>query len=413
MKSTLRPKILIALTIAVASVTAHGTDIILHSFTDTSTDGDQPHGALTFDGTSLYGMTVVAGPGGGGIVYRINPDGSGFNIVHGFVPNSPSGGWRPNGSLALNGTALYGMTRHGGGVNRGDIFTVNTDGSGYNVLHAFSGTPNDGEMAVGSLTLSNTILYGMTSTGGSSGFGTVFSLNTDGSAYQVLHSFVGTAGDGKSPNFGKLTLANSKLYGTTVTGGASNSGTIYSMNTDGTGFSLVHSFVGGVSEGRYPYSSDLTLIGSQLYGMTGLGGSNDLGTVFRINLDGTNFTMLHSFSGTSSDGSSPYGSVTSFGSKLYGTTRQGGTNNAGTVFSINLDGSGFSLLNSFTWTPNDGAFPEGDVIGIGSALYGVTTQGGVGSDFGTVFAIPVVPEPASVSLLGLGALLLAARRRSA
>ena len=84
-----------------------------------------------------------------------------------------------------------------------------------------------------------------------------------------------------------------------------------------------------------PYGS-LTLSGSTLYGMTAGGGSNNFGTAFQMNTNGTDFTLLHTFTGGGSDGSFPYGSLTLDGSTLYGMTGFGGVNNLGTVFSIGV-----------------------------------------------------------------------------
>jgi uncharacterized repeat protein (TIGR03803 family) len=116
----------------------------------------------------------------------------------------------------------------------------------------------------------------------------------------------------------------------TARGGSSDVGTIFKINTDGTGFTLLHEFSG--SDGAYPGSGGLTLEGSTLYGTTAEGGSNDRGTVFQINTDGTGFTLLHEFSG--SDGAWPHGSLTLDGATLYGMTLYGGSFGSGTVFSI-------------------------------------------------------------------------------
>jgi uncharacterized repeat protein (TIGR03803 family) len=96
------------------------------------------------------------------------------------------------------------------------------------------------------------------------------------------------------------------------------------------------------------------------------------------------------------------------GSTLYGTTTQGGSSNLGTVFQINTDGSGFSLLHEFSGS--DGGSPQDDLTLFGSTLYGTTLFGGSG-DYGTVFSI-AVPEPRVSPLLlaGVGAFGLLLRR---
>ena len=86
--------------------------------------------------------------------------------------------------------------------------------------------------------------------GGSSGFGTVFAVNTDGTAFTNLHSFTApppypnnTNIDGAHPQAGLILLGNI-LYGTAYDGGSSGFGTVFAVHTDGTGFTNLHSFTG-------------------------------------------------------------------------------------------------------------------------------------------------------------------------
>ena len=78
------------------------------------------------------------------------------------------------------------------------------------LLHTFTGSY--GGYPVGSLIVSNATLYGMTLSG-------VFKMNTNGSGYTNLHSFGGFAGNAQSPH-AALTLSGTNLYGMTVEGGA-------------------------------------------------------------------------------------------------------------------------------------------------------------------------------------------------
>ena len=162
----------------------------------------------------------------------------------------------------------------------------------------------------------------------------MYSINSDGSGFQVLHSFTSTgpAPDGANPKFG-LTHVGLTLFGTTYLGGFNN-GTVFSIKTDGSGFQVLHSFAFTGQDGG-PLSSGLTLVGSTLFGTTYYGGGNNgPGTVYSIKTDGSDFQVVHSFAG--SDGAQPIGNLTLVGSTLFGTTLYGGTNNVGTIFSILL-----------------------------------------------------------------------------
>src|SRR5271166_2015332 len=112
-------------------------------------------------------------------------------------------------------------------------------------LYSFTGGI-DGASPVGTLILSSNTFYGTAAFGGRSGHGSVFALNTDGTGFTNLHSFTATSGthntnsDGASPQAGLL-LSRNALYGTTEEGGNSGNGMVFAVNTNGTGFTNLHS----------------------------------------------------------------------------------------------------------------------------------------------------------------------------
>ena len=117
------------------------------------------------------------------------------------------------------------------------------------------------------------------------------------------------------------------------------------MNTDGTGFQNIH-FFGLSGDGKSPRPG-LTIAAGRLHGTTSKGGAKGLGTVFSMDLQGTEHRVLHSFTGSLSDGSSPQGSVLLLDGALYGMTQAGGASGRGVVFKIGIDGSGFQVIQSF------------------------------------------------------------------
>jgi uncharacterized repeat protein (TIGR03803 family) len=244
----------------------------------------------------------------------------------------------------------------------------------------------------------------MTSQGGAADVGSAFTIGADGTGFGLLHSFTGTAADGGSPGFSSLVVSGPTLFGMTGSGGAAGLGTIFRVNADGTGFGLMHSFGAVAGDGERPFAS-LTLSGSTLYGMTRQGGDG-VGTIFKINTDGTGYDILHSFDGGPNDGANPVVDLLLVGSTLYGTTPLGGASNLGTLFRINTDGTGYSVLRSFAGGPGEPANPGG-LTTDGSTLYGISGAGGA-NNLGTIFSIPV-PEPSSF-LLAAGGLALLARR---
>ena len=391
---------------------ARAATTVLHNFIGGISDGATPEGSLTLSGTKLYGMTSSGGFGNG-VIFSMNTDGTGFRLLNIFGQSDT--GIQPYGSLTLSDTKLYGMTQEGGGSNRGEIFSTNTDGSGFRILHTFTAATTDGALPYASLTLSGTKLYGMTANGGSNDRGTVFGMNVDGSGFSLLRSFSGA--DGANPQ-GSLTLSGTKLFGMTTQGGTRGAaGTIFSMNTNGTGHTVLHSFGVDALDGYFAPGS-LTLSGSKLYGMTTSGGSANSGTIFAMNLDGSGYTMLHSFAGGAGDGAYPSGSLTLVGTTLLGMTLRGGATNSGALFGIGTDGSGFQLLDSFAGAPADGANPRYGHLTLSDnklTVYGMTRSGG-SADQGVIFsrAIGSVPEPGTwITGIALCLSALLSRRRNA
>ena len=200
----------------------------------------------------------------------------------------------------------------------------------------------------------------------------------------ALHSFPTVADASAHP--GTLTLMGASLYGMTEFGGANNTGTVFKIDTNGANFSLLHTFNG--TDGAMP-SGLLTAQGPVLYGATAYGGGHS-GTVFKLKADGSAFATLHVFNGGSNDGAKPcvYGGVILSGAQLYGATAAGGANNLGTLFrlSTNSDVFGYTLLHHFSGGAADGAKPWGQLVLAGGILYGTSTEGG-SHNGGAVFKI--------------------------
>ncbi len=356
----------------------------LYSFTG----GGFPYAGLILSSNTLYGTAALGGSSGIGSVFAVHTDGTGFTNLYNFTDGSD--GAEPEGSLILSGNTLYGTAESGGGSGNGTVFAVNTDGTGFRTLHSFNFTdPADGAEPVAGLILSGNTLYGTAAQGGSSGNGTVFAINIDGTGFRTLHSF--NISDGAEP-FAGLILSGNTLYGTTVYGGKwgpgnSGDGTVFAVSTDGTGFTNLYDFTGG-NDGGYPLAG-LILLDNTLYGTASIGGSSGYGTVFAINTDGTSFTTLYSFTAlnnsTNSDGASPQAGLLLLGNLLYGTAVGGGSSGNGTVFAVNTDGTYFTNLHNFSGG-SDGAEPEAGLILSGNTFYGTASIGG-SSGNGTVFSL--------------------------
>jgi uncharacterized repeat protein (TIGR03803 family) len=350
-----------------------------------------------------HGTPIVAfGPNisaGCSAVHVFGGGNAGYDPASGGTTNSD--GIHPQAALTVSGNRLYGVMSGGGNGGSGTIFAVNTDGSGFTNLYNFSAPPmmyytnGDGEWPRARLVLSGNTLYGAASSGGTGGGtsfmgeGTLFKINTDGSGFATLFNFPDGSGGGTIPN--GLVLSGSTLYGTTASGGSAYNGTVFKIATDGSGFTRIHDFSASAynpssgsetnGDGASPQAA-LVLSGNTLYGTASGGGSGGGGTVFKLGTNGLGFAVLHNF--TNSDGSGPSAELMLSGGMLYGTTEAGGSGNDGTVFKINTDGSGFAVLHNFN--NSDGTRPYGGLILSGGTLYGTTESGGSGGS-GTIFAV--------------------------
>ncbi|HTS19671.1 MAG TPA: choice-of-anchor tandem repeat GloVer-containing protein [Verrucomicrobiae bacterium] len=316
---------------AVYQISTNGTGFsVVYSFTG-GTNGTNPFGTLATDGTSFYGMTFNGGVDDGGVAFAVSTNGT-YRLLHTFLGGGGDGQY-PYGSLVVTGTTLYGMTNGGGTNEVGVIFSLGTGGSPFSVLHSFAGGTSDGALPNEGVILNGTTLYGTTSAGGSNNEGIVFAYNTalTSNAFTILHHFVGGNNDGAGP-FGPLTLSGSTLYGLTSGGGTNNLGIVFQIGMSGSGFKVLHSFAGGASDGAYPQFGPLTVVSNTIYGATEGGGTNGEGVLFEINTDGTGFAMVHSFAGGTNDGAFPEFGPLVAGSTFYGVTTDGGTNNLGVVY---------------------------------------------------------------------------------
>lgn len=376
----------------------------LYSFTN-GPAGARPYGNIVLSGDTLYCATTTDGGSGNGTLFAINADGSNPRALA-----SPS-------EMLMGGVLLHGSkfftTGGSGTAGYGSVVSMNTDGSGITTLHNFLSQITDGAYPQGGLVASGSMLYGATSQGGvgHTDNGTIFATTTNGGSHTILHTFDGSIGAGEKNPSASPTVVGSKLFGTVGDGGPGGKGVVYSMDTDGTDYSVVKSFAGGTVDGAYP-SGPLLISGSTLYGMTSYGGASDEGTIFSISTNGADFTLLHSFAYSLTDGVTPVaGSLTlsPIDNKLYGMTGNGGANNGGMIFAVNTDGSDYTNLWDFSLWGN----PQDLVLSDdGTTLYGTTQYGG-DNYAGEVFELSVIPEPSTLALLGVFGFAWLGRRRLA
>jgi uncharacterized repeat protein (TIGR03803 family) len=314
-----------------------------------------------------------------------------FSNLYTFPPTASSAGTNayganPQAGVLQVGNTLYGTTYGGGTYGWGTVFKMGLGATNPVVLHSFNHA--DGGEPLTSLTLISNALYGTTSLGGpdaNGNAGTLFKINLDGSGFTNLFSF--TSHIASTPR--DLLLVGDTFYGTATGIGYHGyddaNGVIFKLQTDGSNFTVLTNF--SFTNGQSP-AGGLVLVSNVLYGTTSLGGSAGNGTIFRLNLDGTQLTTVYDFNFASEGGvhnlAGPFGTLVVSAGKFYGTTQFGGSNIYGSVFRVNIDGSSFTNLHEFAYA--DGAYPLIGLAVSNGTLYGTTTQGGT-SGGGVAFAI--------------------------
>ena len=337
---------------------------------------------------NLYGTTINGGFGACGTVFRLSTAGS-FTLLYGFAGydqtgNTPYTGLIQGGDGNFYGSTSEAATAYGGnGNSAGTVFKMTPVGV-VSLLYTFTGG-GDGAVPGGALAQGadgdfyGTMRYGGSITNlavGFAGYGTIFRTDTNG-ALTTLYLF-GDRDDGGNPAGALVQSGDGRFYGTASSGGSNGFGTVFSL-TLSRGFH-------GVTSSTAHDAGRLRLHGWRLSQQRagpglrrrslrhGLARRHQwrLGYVLRVTTNGT-LTSLHSFN--YQDGAVPVGGlVQGTDGNLYGTTSYGGIGGEGTVFQITTHGQ----LTTLVWFngPN-GAHPQSSLVQArDGSFYGTTEFGG-------------------------------------
>ncbi len=368
------------------SVGLDGSDFDIANTLPAEIGPGRPRGSLvTGAGGVFYGVSQTGGTGGTGTVFRRQASGA-VQVLRDFAALAPHtglnvGGAVPAGTLLLAGGRLFGAATQGGANGRGVLFSLAEDGAGYTVLKEMdalspeTGYNASGAAPEGGLVAAGGRLYGVAAEGGADGAGVVFSLLPDGTGFAVLHHFSGPgAGDGTNEGgaypVGGLVEAGGRLYGVTMAGGAGGRGVVYSVGTNGADFAVLHAFSVGSGlasvndDGGVPMARPL-VSGHLLYGTTSAGGSAGGGTVYVLDFARLGLRTLHSFSaldggGVNERGAYPVSEVLRVGDRIFGSTAAGGPGGTGVVFAVSLP-----LSIEIAAAPGPGGLTELTVTGRG------------------------------------------------
>ena len=353
----------------------------LYNFAGPTSDGGYPYGVLVRDTKgNLYGTTYYGGSSSAGTVFVVSKTGT-ETILYNFTGAS-DGGYPFTGLVRDAKGNLYGTTSSGGASGYGTVFKVAKGVE--TVLWSFTGGTTDGCYPYQGLVEDKAgNLYGTTESCGTTGEGTVFKVSKAGKE-KVLHSFAGGSTDGEFPFYGNLTMDKTgNIYGVAEAGGADGYGVAYKMNKKGT-VTVLYSFAGGTTDGCYPLGSVAVDKTGNVYGTAESCGTGGAGTAWKVSKKGIE-TVLYSFTDGASDGGYPLSGVArDTKGNVYGTCEVGGASGLGTVFEVSKTGT-LTLLHSFSGS--DGEIPIGGVnLDAKGNLYGTAADGGT-DGYGVVWSL--------------------------
>ena len=301
-------------------------------------------GTLGSDG-NYYGTNTDGGPSGFGCgfagcgqLYKISPSGT-ETILYSFLGQGDGSQPTSAPTQATNGI-FYGTTPYGGTGNASTAYSVTSAGT-FKTLHTFSSA--EGELVYAELLQARDgNFYGTAQNGGTNGYGTIFKMTSSGTV-TVLHNFDNT--DGAHPCCGLMQATDGNLYGVAFNGGTNSDGVVFKITTSGT-YTVLHNLNYNAGEGVGPVHTLTQGTDGKLYGVTASGGGGVSGTAFNVTTGGT-FKTLYTFctSGTCTDGYDPSSPLKQNTNGIfYGCTNQGGANNDGEVYSINMGLKAFASL---------------------------------------------------------------------
>jgi uncharacterized repeat protein (TIGR03803 family) len=257
--------------------------------------------------------------------------------LHSFCSRSEcQDGASPNAALIQTADGnLYGTTEFGGAVcylpdGCGTVFKMTPSGA-LTTLYSFCKSPgcSDGAFPLGALVRDdNGYFYGTTYQGGSHGGGTLFKITPSGTLTTLDVLCDGSGPCNYEPEVGMVMASDGDFYGIASSGGTSAYGTIFKMTPSGK-LTTIYSFCSqaGCADGETPIAALIQGTDGYLYGSTGAGGPNGLGTIFKTTLDGT-LTTLYGEGATTL--------MQDTNGDFYGTIARGGNLGCGTVFRLSV-----------------------------------------------------------------------------
>lgn len=267
-------------------------------------------------------------------------------------------------SLIGHEDSIYFTTEYGGDNNLGALIKMTEDGEGQEVIFSFDQTST----RPFHLIANDTALFGTTYES-QNGRGKLFKYSFQNYSFEYLHEFTFDEAGGV-----KLIKLTDSVIWAISNESSIDLGSIFTIGYDGSNFTKVYSNTSS-ELGQNPI--DLEVVGNELfiafYNGGGIpydngGGLTSSGSISKVNLDGSNFQNI--IQGQDQVGTQPY-DLLYFNEKLYGAFTSAGSDVNGRLFKINLDGSEYVEIASYE---NLGYVGRGSIYNIDGSLYASTSS---------------------------------------
>jgi len=270
---------------------------------------------------------------------------------------------------------FYGLSTNGGdGI--GSLFRTDTTGKNFTLLDSFAFTDNGRRPFPTTLLESGGKLYGVTTNGGKNGMGTLFEYSPSTNTYVVKFHFINNTGNykGTNPACHLLLAANGKIYGTTMSGGSNDNGTLFEYAPGDSNISILHSF-SHTAQGSQPRGILREIATGVIMGVCENGGANNSGTLFQFNYTTNTYTKRADFNRNVTGGNPQGGIMKANNGKIYGLASNGGSNSYGTLFEFDLTND--MLIAKIHFDGMNGYSPISNLVQLPNGkLYGNSQYGG-------------------------------------
>lgn len=314
--------------------------------------GKLPYSDLLFDGNHLFGVTRWGGINDKGIIFQVNIDGTGFEKLYDFKDN------KPTGLLISANDQIVGLTDNKFNSNLPNVFKYRKDIKQH--VDFFNYGDSIGNNPVG-IAFYNNYLWFNTQYGGKYNNGSLFKVPLDGFVPTKLFDYQGVKPVG--PLIGK----GSKIYGTSNDSvgqsiGVRTNNIIYHYDLDSSKIIEQIKF----RNIRYPNShGDLVTDSTYLYGFS----KDGIGSIFRIKINGTGFNTIYKFDSMSVNSS---GTILKIGNYVYGTAFDPDGSNDGAIFKIRTNGTSFQIIKKLNYEINGHVISGDNLFYDGNFIYCLT-----------------------------------------